>query len=142
MYSKTWMDDIGTIHQVIGPGRIHSLSTRAKILRAYLAERAHYECQNCGVREGPAWDDRLEVDHIIPWRDGGTNHPDNLQLLCPKCNKGKRRWERLWRDNDRIGTPNDYRDWIQRWVPSGYAECTFSPDAWPLAGQGGVLNAC
>ncbi len=31
----------------------------------------------------------LEVDHIISRRKGGTNHIDNLQLLCGNCNRVK-----------------------------------------------------
>ena len=39
----------------------------------------------------------LEVDHIIARRKGGTDHPDNLQLLCGNCNriKGQRGMEYL-----------------------------------------------
>ena len=29
----------------------------------------------------------FEVDHIIPRSRGGTNHPENLQLLCSHCNR-------------------------------------------------------
>lgn len=31
----------------------------------------------------------LEVDHIVPRNDGGTDHISNLQLLCGSCNKIK-----------------------------------------------------
>ena len=31
----------------------------------------------------------LEVDHIIARAKGGTDHPDNLQLLCGSCNRIK-----------------------------------------------------
>ena len=31
----------------------------------------------------------LEVDHIIPVSRGGTDHIDNLQLLCAHCNRVK-----------------------------------------------------
>ncbi len=31
----------------------------------------------------------LEVDHIIPQSAGGTDHIDNLQLLCTHCNRVK-----------------------------------------------------
>ena len=39
----------------------------------------------------------LEVDHIIARRNGGTDHIDNLQLLCGSCNriKGDRGMEYL-----------------------------------------------
>ena len=31
----------------------------------------------------------FEVDHVIPRSRGGTDHPDNLQLLCSHCNRVK-----------------------------------------------------
>jgi len=31
----------------------------------------------------------LEVDHIISRKEGGTDHLDNLQLLCGNCNRVK-----------------------------------------------------
>lgn len=39
----------------------------------------------------------FEVDHIIAVHEGGTDHPDNLRLLCRGCHKEvtaeqKRRW--------------------------------------------------
>lgn len=36
-------------------------------------------CQRCGS------DRRLEVDHILPVVDGGTDDPENLRLLCHGC---------------------------------------------------------
>jgi 5-methylcytosine-specific restriction endonuclease McrA len=30
-----------------------------------------------------------EVDHIVPLVRGGSNWPDNLQLLCRRCNRSK-----------------------------------------------------
>ena len=39
----------------------------------------------------------FEVDHVVPRSRGGTDHPDNLQLLCTPCNriKGDRPMEYL-----------------------------------------------
>jgi 5-methylcytosine-specific restriction endonuclease McrA len=34
---------------------------------------------------------KLEVDHIVPVVNGGSNDPSNLQLLCARCNKSKGR---------------------------------------------------
>ena len=31
----------------------------------------------------------MEVDHMLPRGRGGTDHPDNLQLLCSGCNRSK-----------------------------------------------------
>jgi 5-methylcytosine-specific restriction endonuclease McrA len=31
----------------------------------------------------------MQGDHIIPWSRGGKTLPDNLQMLCPLCNRRK-----------------------------------------------------
>ncbi len=31
----------------------------------------------------------MTVDHIVPQSQGGTDHEDNLQLLCGACNSTK-----------------------------------------------------
>lgn len=59
-------------------------------------------CRDCGeifeksIREGgPVYPlpGCVELDHIIRVIDGGTDHPDNLQLLCPACHRIKTRRE-------------------------------------------------
>ncbi len=34
-------------------------------------------------------EDRLELDHVIPFSRGGADSVDNLQLLCKPCNRSK-----------------------------------------------------
>ena len=62
---------------------------------ASVSERVRYDvlkrddgrCVLCGAssRDGV----RLEVDHIVPRSNGGSNEPSNLQTLCAPCNRGK-----------------------------------------------------
>lgn len=40
-------------------------------------------CRHCGATED------LQIDHVIPVVWGGTNAPDNLQVLCRTCNRIK-----------------------------------------------------
>lgn len=42
--------------------------------------RDHGRCSNCETR------DNIQYDHIIPFSWGGSNSPENLQLLCKRCN--------------------------------------------------------
>ncbi len=43
-------------------------------------------CQLCGAGRD---DQRLEVDHIVPRSRSGSNEPENLQVLCARCNRAK-----------------------------------------------------
>lgn len=64
-------------------------------LRNEILERNGFTCQCCGVGPGdsdpirPERKARLQIDHIKPVTQGGTNEPDNLRVLCTACNQSK-----------------------------------------------------
>ncbi|MDE0658047.1 MAG: HNH endonuclease [Gammaproteobacteria bacterium] len=57
-------------------------------VRRHVLERDGYACCRCG-RRGV----RLEVDHVVPLKDGGTDDLSNLQTLCKPCHAAKTRAE-------------------------------------------------
>ena len=54
--------------------------------RQYLYGMQGGSCAGCSTHFQPQ---HLEVDHIIARAKGGTDHLDNLQLLCGHCNRVK-----------------------------------------------------
>ena len=56
-----------------------------------------YRCAHCGKWCGRPGndnvkirlDERMEVDHIRPWSQGGSDSLYNLQALCHNCNRRK-----------------------------------------------------
>ena len=60
----------------------------SKSLRFSILERDGFRCQYCGATPQNG---ALEVDHIIPVADGGSDDPSNLLTACEPCNKGKGR---------------------------------------------------
>lgn len=72
------------------------------------------KCERCGIAERFIWrkgglsgayldgglqqivwrTSNLELDHIEPLHRGGSNEPENLQLLCIECHKVKSARER------------------------------------------------
>lgn len=59
--------------------------SRRDAIKAVLAERDGDFCSICGTSGVP-----LLLNHIIPFSAGGTNHLDNLKLVCQTCNVTKR----------------------------------------------------
>jgi hypothetical protein len=55
-------------------------------LRWKILKRDNYTCQYCGQH---APNVKLEVDHVIPVIEGGTDDEDNLKTACYACNRGK-----------------------------------------------------
>ncbi len=54
--------------------------------RKHLYGLQYGNCAGCGAHFEAR---HMEVDHIIAHRKGGTDHIDNLQLLCGNCNRIK-----------------------------------------------------
>lgn len=53
-------------------------------IQRILKDQKH-KCANCLCDVSGGY----HVDHIMPLKLGGTNWPDNLQILCPTCNLRK-----------------------------------------------------
>lgn len=62
-------------------------STISPNLRFEILERDGFRCQLCGATAQHR--SRLEIDHKIPKKHGGSDAPDNLWTLCFSCNRGK-----------------------------------------------------
>ena len=52
--------------------------------REYILYRDNHTCQHC---KGKSNDVILEVHHIIPRKEGGSDRPDNLLTLCKTCHE-------------------------------------------------------
>ena len=77
---------------------IISGSTRHKVL-----VQAKYRCLACGIS---AEHKALEVDHILPRNQGGSDELHNLQALCYSCNSAKRDLD----DTDLRAVAESYRE--------------------------------
>lgn len=62
-------------------GKTTSRRTRFKVL-----ERDGYRCRYCGKTSD---DIAIDVDHVVPVREGGSDDLDNLVAACVDCNSGK-----------------------------------------------------
>jgi len=67
-------------YQISKPGMRNTASIAPLVRRQALAN-ARYRCQKPGCDHTRF----LEIHHITPRSQGGTNHPDNLQVLCSSC---------------------------------------------------------
>jgi hypothetical protein len=56
-------------------------------IKVRVLTRAKGRCECCGAHE---YQRALEVDHIVPRNQGGSDDLSNLQALCFRCNAGKR----------------------------------------------------
>lgn len=54
-----------------------------KEVKKLVMDRDNNSCVKCSASY------KLEFDHIFPWSLGGWTEPNNLQILCSKCNAAK-----------------------------------------------------
>ena len=73
-------------------------------LRAHALRRDGYQCVQCG-----AMGRRLEVDHVTPLADGGTDDLANLQTLCRDCHFAKTQAEQ----GPEIGGRAEWGKWLR-----------------------------
>lgn len=59
--------------------------SRTMFLR--VVRRDNQTCQVCGKI---LKDNEIEIDHIIPYSEGGPTEEKNLRVLCKECNRNKR----------------------------------------------------
>ena len=62
--------------------RMRGRKLQARNMRIKL--RDLWTCQHCGRTT-----DELEIDHITPVAQGGTEHDHNMQSLCVQCHLAK-----------------------------------------------------
>ena len=67
-------------------GKKHKRTPISNKLKHQIWRRDNFTCQYCKKTIDEV---ELEVDHIKPVKDGGTNIKSNLQTLCFKCNRSK-----------------------------------------------------
>lgn len=91
----------GSRQKVIGYlGRVQYLRAITKKTIINLFSKSNNKCSICKK------DNWLTIDHIIPLSQGGSNNPDNLQILCGECNQKKR--DLLEKPLENIVTKNNY----------------------------------
>lgn len=73
-------------------GATRTTAAEWKRLRGLAKRRLPYWCAQCGA-ELVTGRGGLELDHIVPVAEGGTDGLDNLQWLCSACHAEKSRRE-------------------------------------------------
>ena len=65
-------------------GTLHGIQ-----IKNYLLNKYNYTCVYCNIKNTRAKTTRLEVDHVMPRADKGSNRISNLVIACAKCNQAK-----------------------------------------------------
>ncbi|EEG27390.1 HNH endonuclease [Corynebacterium matruchotii] len=73
-------------------GASRTTAAEWKRLHRLAKQRLPYRCAQCGA-EPVTGRGGLELDHVVPVAEGGTDGFDNLQWLCASCHAEKSRRE-------------------------------------------------
>ena len=57
--------------------------------RLLVRQRAGNRCEYCGLTEAQSPVAKLQIEHIVPRKHGGSDEPGNLALACIDCNLHK-----------------------------------------------------
>jgi hypothetical protein len=60
-----------------------------QLTRQHVRQRARFCCEYCQLSELDSPVVKLQVEHIVPRKHGGTDDFDNLALACIDCNLHK-----------------------------------------------------
>lgn len=88
-YESVNIDGLDVEELFINPQKDNTTKSRSLSLRKrfFVLKRDGFTCCMCGANGHGV---KLEVDHIIPVAEDGSDALDNLQTLCFDCNRGKR----------------------------------------------------
>lgn len=78
---KAWLGHAAEVKPTAGSRTVPE-GLRFKVLL-----RDGFVCRYCGAAAAEGV--RLQVDHVVPWSQGGRTVLDNLRTACGPCNRGK-----------------------------------------------------
>lgn len=74
----------GVVVRVVPP--LDPLRYAPPVLRRKVLGRDRYQCRYCGVA---LTYESANIDHVKPWKHGGSTKAENLVASCQPCNKAK-----------------------------------------------------